>query len=148
MIDNRETTADTFRVFAEFVSQTQEKDLVALVRGDARLKIVYSDVAEMKSGHGTDGALTECITTKRTGDREVTEYRRVVNELENLSSREEAVDLLAKKFDSKRALKLLSRHLDLPVQRDDTLPRIRDRIVEYVIGSRLRSDAIQGKTPQ
>ena len=42
------------------------------------------------------------------------------------------------------ALESMARYLNLPVQRDDTVERLRAKIVENLIGARLRSDAIQG----
>jgi hypothetical protein len=42
-------------------------------------------------------------------------------------------------------LEKLARLMQLPIQREDTAERLRLKIVESAIGSRLRSDAIEGE---
>jgi hypothetical protein len=70
----------------------------------------------------------------------------VATELQQLSTRDAGDLLLRQKAPIRRELESLARYLNLPVQRDDTVERLRAKIVvENTIGSRLRSDAIQGK---
>jgi hypothetical protein len=64
--------------------------------------------------------------------------------LQALPSRQAGEDLLREKISNREGLEKLARFLQLPVQRDDTIERLRTKIVENAIGSRLRSDAIQG----
>jgi hypothetical protein len=65
-------------------------------------------------------------------------------QLRSLASREQGDMLLRQKTPNRDGLEALARYLQLPVQRDDTLERLRAKIVENVIGSRLRSEAILG----
>lgn len=71
--------------------------------------------------------------------------RELVAKLRGLPSREEGESLLQCEAPNRRSLEILARYLQLPVQRDDTVERLRSKIVESTIGSRLRSNAIQGK---
>lgn len=70
-------------------------------------------------------------------------FDEISNQLKELPSRERGEALLKDKALNRDALEALARHLHLPVQRDDTIERLRAKIVESIIGSRLRSDAIQ-----
>ena len=73
------------------------------------------------------------------------DVRAIVAELLALQSRDAGNGLLREKAPNRRGLEAVARFLQLPVQRDDTVDRLRAKIVENTIGSRLRSDAIQGK---
>ena len=76
-----------------------------------------------------------------------TEYlQRIAGQLVELPSREAGEALLKEKVANRPMLESLARLLQLPVQRDDNLERLRAKIVENSIGSRLRSNAIQGNT--
>lgn len=70
--------------------------------------------------------------------------RKIADELIKLPSREAGEALLKEKVTNRVALETLARFLNLPVQRDDNVERLRAKIVENSIGSRLRSNAIQG----
>lgn len=58
-------------------------------------------------------------------------------------SRREAEVLLLKEIPNRRLLESLARSLQLPVQRDDSVEKLRMKIIEHTVGSRLRSAAIQ-----
>jgi len=67
----------------------------------------------------------------------------IVRRLSEQRSREQGEALLRRAVPNREALETLARTLQLPVQRDDDLQRLRAKIVESVIGFRLRSQAIQ-----
>ena len=69
----------------------------------------------------------------------------IVTQLQSLQSRDDGDTLLREKVPNRSGLEAIARFLQLPVQRDDSVDRLRAKIVENTIGSRLRSDAIQGK---
>ena len=73
--------------------------------------------------------------------------RAIAAQLQTLQTRDDGDALLREKVPNRSALEAIARFLQLPVQRDDTVDRLRAKIVENTIGSRLRSDAIQGKHP-
>jgi hypothetical protein len=68
----------------------------------------------------------------------------LIVELRESSSRQGALDLLRSKKRSKAELMQLARRLQSHVEKHDTVDTIEEKIVENVIGSRLRSEAIQG----
>jgi hypothetical protein len=65
-------------------------------------------------------------------------------QLRNLASRDEGLDLLCEAKLSKKDLERLARAMDLPVVREDNSDKLRNKIVEAYIGSRLNSRAIRG----
>jgi hypothetical protein len=74
------------------------------------------------------------------------DVRAIAAQLQTLQSREAGDGLLRERAPNRSGLEAIARFLQLPVQRDDTVERLRAKIVENTIGSRLRSDAIQGKS--
>jgi hypothetical protein len=75
----------------------------------------------------------------------VTEIERVRTELQTRSSREAGIEYLDNLSLTKETLREIASALDLPTPRDDTIARLKDRIVEATIGYRLRSDAIRSR---
>ena len=67
-----------------------------------------------------------------------------ISQISALSSRQEAQALLDSKFSSKKVLELIARTLDIPINRQDKVEDLRDKIVEATVGARIRSQAIQG----
>jgi len=72
------------------------------------------------------------------------EVKEIAARLQTLRTREAGEVLLKDEALNRRSLEALARFLQLPVQRDDTIERLRAKIIENTIGSRLRSEAIQG----
>lgn len=72
------------------------------------------------------------------------ELKQIVSRLEALESREAGGKFLDGLQLTKANLEQLARWMDLSVQREDTLDRLRDKVIEASIGYRLRSQAVQG----
>jgi hypothetical protein len=131
MKNKRSELASILRRLADYVDRYPDPELAPIFEQATRLMQMAgsqekSDLhASLKSGSDDMGG----ITTK----------------LRALPSREAGEDFLRGVAPNRRALEALARFLQLPVQRDDTVERLRAKIVESTIGSRLRSDAIQGK---
>ena len=68
----------------------------------------------------------------------------IINQLANITNREEAQLLLNLRCPSKKSLEIIARKLDLPIIKQGKIDDLRDRIVEATVGSRIRSQAIQG----
>jgi hypothetical protein len=68
-----------------------------------------------------------------------------MNELKQLSTREQGVSLLQDRCKVKDDLLQLARAIDIPIPKDATVERTRNFIVEATIGFRIRSNAIQNK---
>lgn len=80
---------------------------------------------------------------KRRTDSKV--LRSVLSDLSQAANRDEGQALLAQNELGRTDLEALSRLANVHVTKADTLPSIREKLVENMIGSRLNSEAIRGK---
>lgn len=76
------------------------------------------------------------------GDVQIQE---LLKTLKGLGSRDDGDAFLRQNAMTRENLEKLARLMQLPMQREDNNDRLRMKIVESAIGSRLRSDAIQGE---
>lgn len=76
----------------------------------------------------------------------INELNEIESALRKMESREQGNIYLHEKLLSKDGLIELARHLDLPVQKRDSIKLISEKIIETTIGYKLRSHAIQGST--
>jgi len=133
MAKKRTELGDILRRLADYVDQCQDKDLVSIVQR----AISPADAVETKVRSWDRSE--SCI--------EPSDVQSIYEELRTLPSREAGHVLLREKVRTKAALEAIARSLQLPMQREDTVDRLRTKIVEHTIGARLRSDAIQGRRP-
>lgn len=103
-----------------------------LARGDFEIEIVFSEKESMEKGVQARKPL------------EGSELLEIESSLRKMKTREDANSFLREKGLKKDALILLAKHLDLPVQKRDSIKKISEKIIETTIGYRLRSRAIQG----
>lgn len=72
------------------------------------------------------------------------EMKIIVDALNAFDKRDQGIDYLNKKTKTKEDLVQLAKYLDKPIQKNDNIEQIRDKVIESTIGYRLRSAAIQG----
>lgn len=133
MPDHRKSLALLLRQLADLVEQSSTRDVNSLMRGDRELQIIAPDLndktTEISWRRNEVGALSIEISEKLNG----------------LATREAGRELLDKELPTKTSLEKFARYLDLPVHRTDKIETLIDRIIESAIGSRLRSEAVQGR---
>ncbi|HZM06606.1 MAG TPA: hypothetical protein VFC44_26705 [Candidatus Saccharimonadales bacterium] len=130
MTNKRSELANILRRLAEYIDRHPDEEL-APIFGRAEMLMQATDY--QKKQHSQ-------LPTK-FGQQEVKE---IAARLQTLRTREAGEVLLKDEALNRRSLEALARFLQLPVQRDDTIERLRAKIIENTIGSRLRSEAIQG----
>jgi hypothetical protein len=126
----RNELSNLLRRLADYVDHRSDAELLPLIQQAASLKPERTNRKKYQSSPKT---------SKETGY-----FSQIGSQLQELESREAGEALLLEKDLKRDDLETLARILQLPVQRDDSMERLRAKIVENVIGSRLRSDAIQG----
>lgn len=126
---NAKTFANLNRQFLRFIEELSAENLKALEDKSRRLEIRLSTPSNRKESR-----------TLRVSPSEE-ELVTLGKNLRSCSSSGEAMDLLTEL--SKEELTQLSRVLDLPVQKSESVERIKERLVQSTIGFRLRSEAIQ-----
>jgi hypothetical protein len=113
-----------------FIAALEDEDLEALATGRARLALEY---------RGTGN--------RRTASREL-DIDAIIQRLQGQDSREAVTALLEQEGFTRTQLTSIARVLQSPIQKQDSVGRVRERIAEAVVGFRLRSDAILGVEPQ
>lgn len=124
---NNVELAALLRKLADFVEERTDAELAPLL--DQAGKLIAKSSPRKR----------QASNSKRSNES----IRELARLLEGLPSREAGDALLQQHGLRKIDLEALARQLELPVQRDDSIERLRAKIIEHVIGSRLRSSAIQ-----
>lgn len=108
------------------LSEEQYKNLLA-----GRARLVYQ---ELSSGTGT---------VKRKKSLQDTDINECIDRIALFSSREEAKAYLKEAKHPKAVLEEIAGQLKVHVLKNDTKDKMIDKIVEAVVGARLRSEAIR-----
>src|SRR5882672_3794552 len=130
MTNKRSELANILRRLADYIDRHPDEELAPIFEQAARL---MPTAGSHKKSHAKSAVTL--------GPEDLKE---LAFKLRELPTREDGESLLLGKIPNRRGLEMLARFLQLPVQRDDSVERLRAKIVENTIGSRLRSSAIQG----
>lgn len=122
---------------AQLVERSSKAELGALLSGSASLAISPGSGAVRDDDKRDPG--------KRRRPHSDKDLAGLAIRLRHVESREMAYQLLARAQLTKNELEQLARMLDLPVQREDDAEKLRQKIIEASIGSRLNSRAIIGE---
>ncbi len=133
MPDHRKSLSLLLKRLADLVEQSSAREVDSLLRGDRELHINFPNQNNKTTGS----------SSKRSGT--ATPFVEISERLNGLATREAGRELLDKELPIRTSLERFARFLDLPVNRADTIEFLRDKIIESAIGSRLRSEAVQGR---
>jgi len=136
-MEKKGTLVKLLHLLAETVERSTRADFEALLAGRATLMISQPHSTTPREGRA------EAALNKR--GRPNKDLTGLVTQLRTLGSREDGLNLLKEAQLTKKELEALARLMDLPVPRDDDAERLRQKIVEESIGSRLNSQAIRGQ---
>lgn len=131
MNDSLELAAALFKQLARSLDSLTPEDRDSILRGESTLRLVVEPKQKPKRS-----------VVSPTEDFDI---ETILSRLGACQSREEARRVMEDLGLSKSALRQLTKVLDLPSQKDDSVPRFIDRIIEGTVGFRLRSHAIQGR---
>ena len=125
------TIAKLLVAFADAMDSMDDREFDLLIQGKAKLRLV-EEKPEQEKNREADACL----------DHEVAELAQKLNEVE---TRESAESLLASINHPRRRLflLLLARACGVTVGSKDRIARIEQKLVEDVVGSKLRSQAIR-----
>ena len=73
------------------------------------------------------------------------DYDQLIINIEQANSREEGLAILLGAGITKAELKKLARQINISVLSSDTVVKLQEKIIEYLVGSRLASDAVRGR---
>lgn len=118
---------------AKEISRYDDDDLLMLLRGELDIEIKLIKRAPKEAQPRT-----------RTQDHDPI-FSSMVEEMKFMKSREEGSAFLQNKGLSKKDLYRMAKHIDISVTNRDSKSVLEDKIIEAIIGFRLRSKAIQGE---
>ena len=124
------------RKVVDLVERSTPEDVDALLRGESVLAIVRGYPRTSK------------VATKGRSSYAHISFSDIAIKLHALDTREAGMEFLLREFPTKVSIEKFARFLDLPVQRTDSMQYLFEKVVESEIGSRLRSEAVQGKKPR
>jgi hypothetical protein len=132
-MDKRVALARLLRNLAQCVESSAGEEVEGLLTGENLLRIEARTPVQTKPVHQKS-----LISQDR-------ESLAIAERLRGLPSREEGHRLLDELSLKRRGLEHLARAMGLPVSKDDNVERLRLKVIESSIGSRLASQAIRGQ---
>ncbi|PYV15628.1 MAG: hypothetical protein DMG21_14400 [Acidobacteria bacterium] len=133
-MDKRKLLATLLRNLALCIESSSTEDIDALLAGERRLQI----------GPFAPGQ-TQPAKPKPRAPIPTRDWLAIEEKLKTLRSREEGQKLIEELALKRTELEHLARVINLPVSREDNVERLRQKIIESSIGSRLVSHAIRGE---
>lgn len=123
------------------------RDRTASARALRRLAAFLDDMSDEDFDGFLKGTLTiELVPRTRDGKEPATsaDDNSLAAALRSTTTRQEGLDLLRSRKRSRAELAQLARQLQVHVDKNDKVELLEEKIIENVIGARLRSGAIQG----
>lgn len=128
---NKDVVAALFRKMSEAVKRLEPDDWMAVLDGNFTVTILVNS----SFPHGQQGG---------KGNWNTSDFADILQALREAQTRQAALALLQERCPSKEGLLQLTRFLDLPGQKRESLEKLQNRIIERTVGFRLRSRAVQG----
>lgn len=129
----RNSLARLLRTMTECIESSTAEEFDSLLRGQGRLCIEQRAASQT----GTPRSTKTAMVTKN--------WSKIAEELRTLPSRDEGQKLIENLSLGRSDLERLARTMGLPVTKQDNAERLRQKIIESSIGSRLSSQAIRGE---
>jgi len=133
-MEQKEIIVKLLNRLADTITHSSSEEFEALLAGKAALAIAYRTRATSKQDKAS----------KKSTQRNTKELAVIAVLLRQVGSRAEGLRSLDQAQLNKKELEDLARLMDLPVSRDDDAERLKQKIIEDVIGARLNSEAIRG----
>nr|VFJ91327.1 MAG: hypothetical protein BECKLFY1418B_GA0070995_102518 [Candidatus Kentron sp. LFY]VFJ93291.1 MAG: hypothetical protein BECKLFY1418A_GA0070994_103030 [Candidatus Kentron sp. LFY] len=130
---NAQVMAKVLTKIAQAVRRLDESEIEKLLAGDFRVELV---LGAREKRHNKNAVNPDADAEKDISD--------VARRLRSLDDRDEGRFILEQRVPNKDLLTRLVRYLDLPLHKQETTERLKDKIIEATIGYRLRSRAIRG----
>ena len=122
-----------FEALTELLHNSSNSEFEALCRGNAILAIV-----------NRPGSHAEPTSKKTASNVLAAEVGDMASFLLTVDSREEGLKQLEVKQFPRKNLETLARHFQIPIRKEDNAEKLRERIVDAAVGSRLNAQAIRG----
>ena len=132
----RATAIQVLEQVIKALRELSEEDFERLTRGE--LEVSVSLVRRATNKPGRRRQVEPSVDDERFGELQA--------RLAAAGSREEGQRIVVEAFACKERLFAFAKWLDLPVQRTDTVKRIREKVVTQTVGRRLSGKAVRGES--
>jgi hypothetical protein len=126
--------AQLLRAIANSVEKLDNAQLDDFIASLRRHRLTENSVPNEKS-----------ISKKKHAKVDPAELERIITQLNEAVTRDEGANLLDRIDLSRKELERLARMRDIHISKDDNISKIKEKLVEVIIGSRLSSRAIRGQ---
>ncbi|HBJ1648789.1 TPA: hypothetical protein LA462_003337 [Clostridium botulinum] len=116
-------TIMTLKVIVDFLSQLTEEQISDIINNKAKLKLEYRKAKDNKKS-------------------DIKGIREICKKLENINSRDEGIKYLKSLNIRKNELKAIGKEYNIPFTTRDTNAQLIDKIIEGLVGAKLRFDAL------
>lgn len=105
------------------------------------------DIKKIESGDFTIAIRVVKNTTVQNNDKILSEKiaNELLNELKGCKNREIGYEILSKKFKTRKELEFFAKKINVYIMKQDKIDKVKEKIIEGVIGASLRSSVIQGE---
>ncbi len=116
-------TIMTLKVIVDFLSQLTEEQISDIINNKAKLKLEYRKAKDNKKS-------------------DIKGIREICKKLENINCRDEGIKYLKSLNIRKNELKAIGKEYNIPFTTRDTNAQLIDKIIEGLVGAKLRFDAL------
>lgn len=105
------------------------------------------DIKKIESGDFTIALKVVKNTTIQNNDKILSEKvaNELLNELKGCKNREIGYEILSNKFKTRKELEFFAKKINVYIMKQDKIDKVKEKIIEGVIGASLRSSVIQGE---
>ncbi|MCL6340535.1 hypothetical protein FGI04_11435 [Dickeya ananatis] len=105
------------------------------------------DIKKIESGDFTIAIRVVKNTTVQNNDKILSEKiaNELLNELKGCKNREIGYEILSNKFKTRKELEFFAKKINVYIMKQDKIDKVKEKIIEGVIGASLRSSVIQGE---
>lgn len=134
------------RLCADFLDRLSSEELEDFLRGNLKLALVTASARSVERSSPGQASERSSRHDSRDWSDSSAEMKSLMDALQASKTREDVLRIIQRdgRFDSREKLVQFARMLRVHVNKSDKREMLEDKIVESVIGVRLRSEAIQG----
>ncbi|MCU6356570.1 hypothetical protein [Morganella morganii] len=115
-----------FLEFSKEIDSLSDNDFEKLKSGNFKINIVFNEKKKF-IGHNNDSERFTIILKK----------------LQSCTTREEGLNILVSEVKTRKELEILAKKSDIYIMKSDKVDKVREKIIEGIIGAFLRSSSIQ-----
>lgn len=127
-MDNQKIVSKLFLELSKEIDSLSNKDFEKLRSGNFKVNIVFNEKKQI-------------INHSNSNDSE--RFTIILKKLQSCTTREDGLNILVNEVKTRKELESLAKKSDIHIMKSDKVDKIREKIIEGIIGAFLRSSSIQ-----